>query len=242
MKKSVLNWSSGKDAALALYKVQQQQEFSVEKLTSTVNSKNHRLPVHEVRQELLVEQAKSLGIPLQLIKLSENTPLEKYNKKMLDMYANLSKAGFTHSIFGDIFLGDVKQYREKQLAAAQFEAVFPLWKQDTARLMQEWLTLGFKAIVVCVNAKYLDISFCGRILDQQFLKDLPEEVDPCGENGEFHTFVFDAPNFREPVRFTKGEIRSRVFQPKNKNEEAMDSNSEEGWDTQFYYCDLLPVN
>lgn len=238
MKKAYLNWSSGKDAAFALYKLQQEKAFSVEKLVTTVNSEVNRISMHGIREELLVQQAKSVELPLQIIPLSGNISMEAYNETMEKETTNLLSEGFTHSIFGDIFLEDLKQYREKQLVAVGLKAVFPLWKKDTSVLMKEFLMSGFKAICICVNAKMLDKSFCGRIIDEKFLADLPEEVDPCGENGEFHTFVYDGPNFKFPVAFKKGEIVQKSYVLSKDNHAS--SSGEKSWDTNFFYCDLIP--
>ena len=187
--------------------------------------------MHGLRIELLEAQAAALGIPLQTIQLSEKATMVEYNQLMEQTITNLKKEGFNYSVFGDIFLEDLRQYRENQLALQDMQGVFPLWKKDTTTLLQEMLEAGFKAIIVCCNARLLDKSFCGRILDEQFLKDLPESVDPCGENGEFHTFCFDGPIFNSPIPFSKGEIIYRSY-PAPKN----DSNEDQK--VGFWYCDL----
>ncbi len=219
MKKAFINWSSGKDAAFALYLVQQQGKFSIDKLVTTINSEVDRVSMHGLRKELLLQQAESLQIPLDLISLNGNVSMEIYNQVMSEATEKLRAGGFTHSIFGDIFLEDLKKYREQQLQKMDIQPVFPLWKMDTKKLMTRFLAAGFKAITVSVNAKLLDESFCGRILDDQFFKDLPSTVDPAGENGEFHTFVFDGPIFSKPVSFQKGEIVERSFAPAKKEED-----------------------
>lgn len=240
MKKAFLNWSSGKDAAFALYLLQQGKEYSIEKLVCTVNAENNRISMHGLRKELLLQQAESLGIPLEIIELPGNVSMPVYNKIMEQTTDKLRSQGFTHSVFGDIFLEDLRDYREQQLQKAGLQAVFPLWKKDTSELMGEFLKAGFRAITVSVNAKVLDDSFCGRIINKEFLADLPSEVDPAGENGEFHSFVFDGPNFRFPIAFRKGEIVERSYQPsKNKDDDCF-SEEQKTWDTRFWYCDLLP--
>ncbi|WP_029033702.1 diphthine--ammonia ligase [Salinimicrobium terrae] len=239
MKKAFLNWSSGKDAAYALYLLQQADNFSIEKLVTTINSENNRISMHGLRQELLMEQAKIIGIPLQIISLDGNVSMDTYNRIMEKETGKLKSEGFTHSVFGDIFLEDLKQYREQQLQKVDLLPVFPLWKKDSAALMKDFLASGFKAITVSVNAKVLDQSFCGRIIDQDFLSDLPEGVDPAGENGEFHSFVFDGPIFKEPVTFQKGEIVERSFDPAKTKKENCFKEEQESWDTKFYYCDLF---
>ncbi|MDX1753522.1 MAG: diphthine--ammonia ligase [Salinimicrobium sediminis] len=239
MKKAFLNWSSGKDAAYALYLLQQQKEFNVEKLVATINSENYRVSMHGLRKELLLKQADSIGISLHLISLAGNVPLSDYNKIMEKETLQLKEEGFTHSIFGDIFLEDLRQYREQQLQKVEIQPIFPLWKKDTAQLMQEFLSAGFKAITVSVNAKLLNQSFCGRLIDESFFADLPEGVDPAGENGEFHTFVFDGPIFSDSVTFQKGEIVERSFAPVKKQDDNCFKKQPEAWDTRFYYCDLF---
>ncbi len=229
MKKAWLNWSSGKDSALALYYTQRGRKYDVEKLFTTLSGDHQQVSMHGLRKDLLLRQVENIGLPLTIADLSTDTSLNSYNELMLKETKKFKKEGFTHSIFGDIFLEDLRKYREDQLSEIGIQAVFPLWRKDTSSLMQEFLSLGFKAIVVCTNSKYLEDSFCGRIIDQEFLRDLPENVDPCGENGEFHTFVFDGPIFKKPVQFKTGEKLTRIFpSPDGK------------WDTEFCYCDLIP--
>jgi uncharacterized protein (TIGR00290 family) len=239
MEKAYLNWSSGKDAALSLHKLQQQGKYSVEKLVTTVNTEFDRISMHGVRLELLQRQASSLNLPLHQIKLRGEVSMTEYNQVMERETTNLLKEGFTHSIFGDIFLEDLKHYREKHLKDIGLQAVFPLWKRDTNELLREFIDTGFKAIVVCVNANKLDESFCGRIIDKDFLNDLPEGIDPCGENGEFHTFVFEGPIFKQPIDFKKGEIVVRSYKPVKESEGNCFSTDQKSWDTNFVFCDLL---
>ena len=238
MKKAFLNWSSGKDAAMALYLLQQQEEYSVEKLVTTIDSQTSHVSMHGLRKELLVNQAESLRIPLQLISFSGNVPLADYNAKMEREMKALRAEGFEASVFGDIFLEDLKEYREQQLQKVDLEPVFPLWKKNPSELMAFFIDSGFKAITISVNANLLDRSFCGRIIDREFLRALPEGIDPCGENGEFHTFVFDGPVFSHPITFQKGEISEVIFSFEEK--EDVEKASEEKWSTRFWNCDLLP--
>lgn len=240
MKKAYVNWSSGKDAALALYKVQQEDKFKVEKLVTTVNKENDRVSMHGLRKKLLLQQADNLGLPLHIIELDGNINMQVYNEVMQVETRQLLDEGFTFSIFGDIFLEDLKEYREKQLEESGIKGIFPLWKMNTTQLMEEFLNAGFKAIVVSVNARLLDKSFCGRTLDESFLKDLPENVDPCGENGEFHTFVCDGPNFKKRVDFEKGEVVEKTYSPATEKDNNCFNNEEKSWDSVFYYCDLIP--
>lgn len=238
MHKAYLNWSSGKDAAYSLYKVQKEKSYRVEKLVTTINSEEDRISMHGVRKSLLLKQAESLGIPLHLIALEGNVPLIEYEKVMKSNIDHLKAEGFTHSIFGDIFLEDLRLYREVQLQKVGLQAVFPLWKLNTANLIREFIALGFKAVTVSVNARLLDNSFCGRLIDEKFLNDLPANVDPCGENGEFHTFVYDGPNFKFPVDFELGETTKKIFAFGNKKGES--NSKKEAWASDFWYCDLIP--
>lgn len=241
MKKAFLNWSSGKDAAYALYLLQQKEEYSVEKLLTTVNSEIGRVSMHGLRQELLLQQVKNIGTPLHIINFGGNVNMNRYNEIMERETRNLEAEGFTHSVFGDIFLEDLKQYREQQLEKVGLQPVFPLWKMDTSELMESFLESGFQAITVSVNSKMLDRSFCGRLITKEFLQDLPEGIDPCGENGEFHTFVFDGPIFKEPVHFKIGEIVNRTWKTSETKKDNCFADEQETWDTGFWYCDLLPV-
>jgi len=235
--KAYLNWSSGKDAMMALHRLKNDAAFSVEKLVTTVNSDFNRVSMHGLPISLLEQQAKSLNLPLHKIPLSGNVSMETYNAQMENHVLQLKNEGFTHSIFGDIFLEDLKKYREEQLAEQNMQAIFPLWKKDTKSLITEFLDLGYQAIVICTNSNYFDDSFCGRILDESFLKDLPNSVDYCGENGEFHTFVFDGPLFSFPIEFEIGEKVTRSYAPSKKEDCHTIPKS---WDTEFCYLDLLP--
>jgi Predicted ATPases of PP-loop superfamily len=166
--------------------------------------------------------------------------MAEYETYMMKTITRLQEEKFTHSVFGDIFLEDLKIYREQQLSKVGITAVFPLWKRDTTELISEFIDLGFKTIIVCVNEKYLDKSFCGRIIDESFINELPKDVDVCGENGEFHTFVFDGPTFKNPVAFTKGEIVHRKYAaPKQPDDNCFQQAPAE--DYGFYFCDLLPA-
>jgi len=159
---------------------------------------------------------------------------------MMQTMKQLQNEKFTHSLFGDIFLQDLRTYRETQLAKVQMTAVFPLWKRDTAKLIHEFIDLGFKAIVVCVKAELLDESFAGRVIDRDFLKDLPPGIDACGENGEFHTFVFDGPIFKKSVSFKSGKKVFREYKaPVNIKDETLTSKQKKPLSTGFWYCDLL---
>ena len=244
MKKALFNWSSGKDSALALYKIQQNPEFKIDCLLTSVNQQFQRISMHGVRVELLEQQAESIGIPLEIMQIPEMPTMEVYENVMQKTLEKLKEKEITHSVFGDIYLEDLRKYREDKLATMGFEGVFPIWKIPTQDLIQEFISLGFKTIVVCVNERYLDKSFVGRIIDQQFIDDLPENVDVCGENGEFHTFSFDGPIFQKPIDFEIGEIVYRKYEKpaQDSSNTACDTDDTTAYDFGFWYCDLVPKN
>lgn len=231
--KAIFNWSSGKDSALALYKTLNEDHFEVTSLLTSVNEEFQRISMHGVHIDLLQQQASSLGIPLKIMQIPKEPSMEQYHEIMISTMDTIKSQGNTHSIFGDIFLEDLRKYREEQLHPIGMEAVFPLWKQNTLNLIHEFLALGFKTIVTCVNETYLDKSFAGRIINQDFINDLPENVDPCGENGEFHTFTFDGPIFKQPISFEIGETVKKTY-PKPKSDE---NDTEEEY--VFWFCDLI---
>jgi uncharacterized protein (TIGR00290 family) len=241
--KALFNWSSGKDSALALYKTLQNPEIEINCLLTSVNSQYQRISMHGVRVELLHQQAESIGLPLEIMEIPEMPTMEVYEAVMNETLNKLKNQGITHSIFGDIFLEDLRKYREDKLATIGFKGVFPLWKTPTIDLINEFINLGFKTIVVCVNEKYLDQSFVGRVIDQNFITDLPDDVDVCGENGEFHTFTFDGPIFSKPIDFEIGEIVYRKYEkPKEQklSNTACDTD-DTAFDFGFWYCDLVAI-
>ena len=239
MIKSVLNWSGGKDSALALYHVLKQNEYHVDRLLTNVNSTYQRISMHGVRTALLEMQATSIGIPLQQLLIGDQPSMVEYDELMRDCLTTLTKEGVTDAIYGDIFLEDLRIYREARLQEVGMRAYFPLWKKDTTSLVHEFLDLGFKTITVCTKAALLDESFCGRIIDKDFLKELPPNVDPCGENGEFHTFVFDGPIFKKPVPFSMGKKILREYEaPKNAADNCF--TIDEPTNMGFWFCDLVP--
>jgi uncharacterized protein (TIGR00290 family) len=238
--KSFFNWSGGKDSSLALYHALKDKSYSVERLLTSVNKQYKRVSMHGVREELLEQQAAAIGIPLQKLVLPDQPSMIEYEDQMMQTMRQLQEEKFTHSVFGDIFLEDLKAYREAQLAKVQLTAVFPLWKKDTVNLIHEFIDLGFKTVVVCVKAGLLDESFAGRIIDKDFLKDLPPGVDPCGENGEFHTFVFDGPVFKKPVSYKTGETVFREYQaPANRKDKCFTGQPLTLSSMGFWFCDLL---
>ncbi|CAN5263973.1 diphthine--ammonia ligase [soil metagenome] len=237
--KSFINWSGGKDSAFALRKAKKESGVFPELLITNVNEKNGRVSMHGVRKELIISQSEALNIPLQIIELPEQPSMEVYEQVTLEKMQQLKSEFFDTAFFGDIFLKDLRDYRENQLTKAGIQCVFPLWMHNTASLMQEFISSGFKAIVICVNENYLDKSFCGRIIDQQFLSDLPVNVDPAGENGEYHSFVFDGPDFKQPVEFKKGNLVFRNY-PTPKREGDNCFSGAAIMQEQFCFLDLLP--
>lgn len=205
MIQAVLNWSGGKDCALCLSRCNTGGEINVRYLLTTLNGEENRIQMHGINRPLLRKQAECMGVNLKEIILPANPSNALYDEAMKNIFSELIEEGITHSVYGDIFLEDLREYREKRLGETGIKGVFPLWKNSTAALIEEFIELGFKAVVVCVNGSCLDESFLGRELDRDFIKDLPSGVDPCGEHGEFHTFVYDGPVFKKPVPFIKGE-------------------------------------
>jgi len=239
--KTYFNWSSGKDSALTLYYLLQDSNFSVDKLVTTVNSHYNRVSMHGLPVSLLKAQTKAIGIPLEIIELPEQPSMADYESIMSKTVNGLKAQQFTHTAFGDIFLEDLKKYREDNFAKHNIQTVFPLWKRDTKQLINQFLDLGFKTIVVCANSKYFGKDFVGTVIDKAFINKLPEGVDPCGENGEFHTFCFDGPIFKNPIPFTIGEKVYREYKaPKtinnNDNDSICKSDSEKYG---VWYCDLI---
>jgi uncharacterized protein (TIGR00290 family) len=241
MTQAYMNWSGGKDSAFCLYQLQLLKQYQVTHLLTSVNAVHDRISMHGVRRSLLETQSLSLGIPLQTIELPEQPDMNEYEKAMMNKVNDLKKSGCTHAIFGDIFLEDLRKYREGKLEEAGIQCLFPLWKVDTAETVQQFIALGFKAIIVCINEQFLSRDFCGRMIDESFLADLPAHVDPCGENGEFHSFVFEGPLFRQPIAFSKGDIVYKKYKaPQNTVDHvhAAPESNQYG----FYFCDLLPAS
>jgi len=218
--KAILSWSGGKDSAFALHAVQTSKEFEIVALLTTVTGEYERISMHGVRQVLLEQQAASLGLPLEPVVISTKCSNEEWESKVAEVLTRHQRAGANHVIIGDIFLEDLRAYREKNLAKIGMKGAFPLWKRDTRELSREFIDTGFRTIITCVDTEQLDGSFAGRVYDREFLSDLPDGVDPCGENGEFHSFVYDGPPFAAPVSFTKGETVLR--------------------ENRFRFCDLVP--
>lgn len=234
--KIIFNWSGGKDSALCLYKILQQNQYDILCLLTSVSELYQRISMHGVRVNLLEAQAKSIGLPLHKMFIPDMPSMEMYEKVMRSTLENLKTQGATASLFGDIFLEDLREYRERQLSILNLKGIFPLWKMDTNKLIHEFIDVGFKAIITCINDNYLDKSFVGRIIDEDFIKELPAGVDPCGENGEFHSFVFDGPVFKTPVHFVKGELVYKKYTARQHDE---DDSKESPFANGFWYCDLV---
>lgn len=226
-------WSGGKDSAMALHAVLQREDVRVVALLTTVTegrvpgsvlanpaSTEDRISMHGVRRELLERQAESIGLPLHEVRIPPQCVNPVYESRMEHALLDHQARGVRQVAFGDIFLEDLRAYREKNLARVQMSALFPIWKRDTRELAAHFIACGFRAIAVCIDSKKLDLSFAGREVDASFFRDLPPGVDPCGENGEFHTFVFDGPIFHHPIPVRTGDVVQR-----------------DG----FVFCDLLSI-
>ena len=218
----VMSWSGGKDSAMALHVLLQAREYNVIGLMTTVSEEYQRISHHGVREALLEEQARAIGIPLEKVYLPSGEPggctNDVYEAIMSRVMADYKVRGVETVAFGDLFLEDLRAWREANLAKADMRGIFPIWKRNTTKVAHEVIQLGYKAYLSCVEPK-VGSGFVGRLYDQEFLQLLPSEIDPCGENGEFHSFVFDGPIFRRPVSVRVGEIVTRDGR---------------------YYADLLP--
>jgi uncharacterized protein (TIGR00290 family) len=233
--KAFMNWSGGKDSALAFYKAKQ-NGIDIDALLTSVNESTDRVSMHGVRRTLLQQQASAVGLPLHTIELPEMPGMQAYEIATRHKHQLLKTEGYTHGIFGDVFLEELKAYRENLLALDGMNCLFPIWKMQSRDVVKQFISLGFKAIIVCVNSTYLDKSFCGRLLDDNFLNDLPATVDPCGENGEYHSFVFDGPIFSHPILFSKGDTVFKSYAAPKQDDCFTIPTDEVG----FYFLDLLP--
>jgi len=219
--KVVLSWSGGKDSARALYEMRRSQEYEVVALLTSFNGEYDRVTMHGVRRLLVEQQAEALSLPMESVVLPRVASNEEYESRTQAALARLQEVGVSAVAFGDIFLEDLRKYREDNLARIGMKAVFPIWGRDTRELTQSFVSLGFQSIVTCVDSRVLSKTFAGRVIDTSFLAELPPGVDPCGENGEYHSFVFAGPIFKQRIPVIVGEVVCR------------DS---------FYFCDLLPEN
>ena len=202
-------FSGGKDSALALHALRRSGSWRVETLITTVTDAYDRVSMHGVRRTLVRDQAEAIGIPLVEVVVPPQSSNKIYERAMGEAFDRLHEDGIRRVAFGDIFLEDLREYRERQLAASGLECLFPIWRQPTAALARSFIRDGFEAVTVCINPAVLDASFAGRAFDARFLADLPEGVDPCGENGEFHTFVWAGPILSRPIAVARGEVVER---------------------------------
>ena len=220
IKKTLLSWSSGKDSAWALHTLRQRSDLEIAGLVTTMNQLYQRVAIHAVRLELLQRQAESVGLPLHVIDLPYPCSNSQYEAAMKKFIEQSRQQGIECMAFGDLFLADIKEYRQAKLSGTGITPLFPIWLKPTGDLAREMISSGLRAVVTCVDPKQLPVSFAGREFNEEFLLNLPEQVDPCGELGEFHTFAFDGPMFSKPVNIEVGEITER-----------------EG----FIYADVLPA-
>jgi len=219
MKKILYSWSGGKDSAMALYELLKDNTYEVVSLLTVVTKDYGRVSMHGVREDLLDLQAAALGLPIEKVYITKDSGNKEYEASMRNVLTHYKDLGVESVAFGDIFLGDLKKYREDKLQEVGMKAVFPIWKRDSRELANAFIDMGFKAVITCVDSKMLDSRFCGRLFDRQFLSELPSGVDPCGENGEFHSFVYYGPIFRNFIPYEPGETVLR--------------------DQRYYYTDIL---
>jgi len=218
--KILLSWSSGKDSAWTLHVLRQSERWDIAGLVTTVNTAFGRVSMHGVREQLLERQAQAAALPLWKVPIPYPCPNEVYESAMRELITRAKGAGITHFAFGDLFLQDVRDYRERQLAGTGITPVFPLWGIDTTELAYDMIASGLRATVTCVDPRQIPASLIGREFDEALLKDLPPSADPCGENGEYHTFCHAGPMFAQPIPVRTGEVVER-----------------DG----FVYVDILPV-
>ena len=204
-----MSWSSGKDSTLALHAARQDLDLDVTALLVTLNAGADRVAMHAVRRTLLEAQADRLGLPLKIVEIPSPCPNDVYEARMATAMAEASDAAIEHVIFGDLFLEDIREYREHALAGSGIEPLFPLWQRPTDALARQMIDAGIRAVLTCVDPSQLDPAFAGRQFDASLLADLPASVDPCGERGEFHTFVYDGPGFSSPVAVEVGDVVER---------------------------------
>lgn len=239
---AVFNWSTGKDSALALHLSLSEGRYDIRYLLTTLNEKYKRVSQHGIREKLLDRQAGAIGIPLRKVWLPEELDMSVYSEVMRKNWQELKRESVEISIFGDIHLEQLRKYRENQLDIFSIGGEFPLWDKDTSDLAEDFIDRGFKAVVVSVSDVWLDKSFLGRLYNRSFLEDLPADVDPCGEQGEFHTFVFDGPIFKDLVSWRSGKKVYRKVSvatdgEKNKDE-SICSSSNIKKDTGIWYYDI----
>lgn len=243
MKKVLFNWSGGKDSSLCLYKLLQDDEYDVCRLLTSVNEEKGRVSMHGTREDLLRKQAQKIALPLDCLMLSGQIDMADYDQLMKEKLQSYLESGINYCAFGDIFLDDLRTYREKRLAEVNMKALFPLWKKSTEELARQFINLGFKAVISAVDGSKLEKSFVGRKYDFKFLADLPDDVDPCGEYGEFHSFVYDGPIFEAPVLFETGRIVQKKYNSSKDDDHSFSNNSLENQSSfSYWFIDLHPVS
>lgn len=205
-KKVLVSWSSGKDSAWALHQMRQRSDCEIVGMLTTINERRDRVSMHAVRHRLLVAQAEALGLPLWEVRLPEPCDEQQYEAAMARVVERARDAGVQAIAFGDLFLEDVRRYREERLASSGIEPLFPLWQKPTDRLVEEMLSAGVRAIITCIDSRHVPRTLCGRYWDEQLIAELPAGADPCGENGEFHTFVCAGPMFAHGVDVVPGAM------------------------------------
>jgi uncharacterized protein (TIGR00290 family) len=235
--KAIFSWSGGKDSAYCLQKVLAEDIFDVRYLLTTVNYNFKRVSMHGVREELLDAQANSIGIPLIKVWVKEGTN-DEYEKQMGEILLKAKSEGIECVIFGDIFLEDLRTYRENNLAKVDMKAIFPLWKMDTTTLIQDFIKKKFKALTCCVNDGYLNGDWVGKEIDALFVEQLSKAVDPCGENGEYHTFCYDGSIFKKKINFQIGEKIYKPLEIKTTDDSVCSSNTTTKG---FWFVDLLSI-
>jgi uncharacterized protein (TIGR00290 family) len=218
--KILVSWSGGKDSVLSLYEIVKDGNFEITALLTVLTEDYDRVSMHGVRRIMLERQIECLGYSLEKIFIPKNASDKEYKSRMVNTLQKYVLSGVRSTVFGDIFLEDVRKYREENLSKIGMNALFPLWKKNTFQLAKQFIKLGFKSIITCTDSKNLSKDFIGRLFDKEFLLDLPSNVDPMGENGEFHSFVYDGPLFKSRLQFELGDIVLR--------------------DGRFYFCDLIP--
>jgi|SRR6185312_424095 len=236
-KKAIFCWSGGKDSSFALYKILQTSEYEVVALFTIINENFKRVSMHGVKEELIELQATHIGIPLikMYVKTGSN---DEYEKNMEAFLLTQKEKGVDYVVFGDIFLEDLRAYRDKNLEKVKMKGIYPLWKIDTKELAHEFIDLGFKTILCCTNDSYLSDKEVGCVFDLNLLNNLPANVDPCGENGEFHTFCFDGPIFKEPINIEVGEKLYRPLEIKTDSDHPCSTeNKTQG----FWFCELSNI-
>ena len=241
---TILSWSGGKDAALALHLLKE-DNVKIESLFTTINKDLQRITMHGVHVDLLMQQADSLGQSIDLIELPENITMSKYNAIMGRFLKGKVQEHVSEIVFGDIFLQDLRNYRDKEMSQYNLSTLYPLWQKSTKQIAEQFISLGFKAIIVAISSDKLDKSYAGREFDLDFINSLPDTVDPCGENGEFHTFVYDGPIFSYPIQLRTGEITYKKYETSTDDDCFCTDETSSDWDKGFWFCDLIlenPIN